>query len=495
MASTIILAVAVAVAAWAYYTIFYRPSVPSIPKGKYAPVDALNQKSKKHYDVAIVGGGPSGSTCGYYMSKAGAKVAVLEKETFPRDKFCGDAVCKTAIEILFDMQTVVDGKRMSVFEQLKIQNKSHVADSGGLVSPGGISYIGRSHEELGAIPAAIAVKRIHLDEAIAMAGKHAGSDLKEGFNVQNATFNKQDGLWTVTAANGDAVTARVLVCADGAQSQLARKLGIVQGEPQGSCTRAFVKGGKHNFNADGVVFYDADMLPGYAALFRHPNDELNYCAYLIPGNPKVTNDDLKHWHFKLLRENPFMRQALGPDFDDEDEDQIEPMRAGPLRLGGVPVSYSDHCLVTGDAAGFIDPLTGEGIHHAMDSGRITARVLLQAINAGNYSAEHMGCAYHQTWLNEFGYDFTWSMNICQFLYRYPILIDAATAAVARKGNKFLARWADIMTGRVPKVHLLHPVFVVVIGFELIKLLTVGWKGKNIYKDYVKQQQQSQSVKA
>ena len=63
-----------------------------------------------------------------------------------------------------------------------------------------------------------------------------------------------------------------------------------------------------------------------------------------------------------------------------------------------------------------------------------------------------------------------SMAICQLVYRYPILLDAATAAVMRKGDRFLARWADIMTGRVPKIHLLRPEFVVVITFELAWLL-------------------------
>ena len=63
-----------------------------------------------------------------------------------------------------------------------------------------------------------------------------------------------------------------------------------------------------------------------------------------------------------------------------------------------------------------------------------------------------------------------SMAICQLVYRYPILLDAATAAVIRKGDRFLARWADIMTGRVPKIHLLRPEFVVVITFELAWLL-------------------------
>ena len=60
--------------------------------------------------------------------------------------------------------------------------------------------------------------------------------------------------------------------------------------------------------------------------------------------------------------------------------------------------------------------------------------------------------------------------MCKLLYRYPILLDAATAAIIRKGDKFLARWADIMTGRVPKLHLLHPDFVVTISFEIVALL-------------------------
>lgn len=60
--------------------------------------------------------------------------------------------------------------------------------------------------------------------------------------------------------------------------------------------------------------------------------------------------------------------------------------------------------------------------------------------------------------------------MCQLLYRFPILLDAATAAINRKGDKFLAKWADIMTGRVPKIHLLRPEFVIVITFEIIALM-------------------------
>jgi len=147
-------------------------------------------------------------------------------------------------------------------------------------------------------------------------------------------FDKAAGLWTVTVENGKSYTARVLVCADGAPSALATKLGYVTEPPQGVCSRAYIKSDRHNFDADGVVFYNRGLLPGYAALFRHPTNEVNYCCYIIPGethrtdasatrgtsltcsgaaaasglrvggpgNPDVTNDKLSLWHHKLMAE-------------------------------------------------------------------------------------------------------------------------------------------------------------------------------------------------
>lgn len=59
--------------------------------------------------------------------------------------------------------------------------------------------------------------------------------------------------------------SQVLVCADGATSQLATKLGLVKDPPCSNCTRSYVKAGTHKFKADGVVFYNRDMLPGWNA--------------------------------------------------------------------------------------------------------------------------------------------------------------------------------------------------------------------------------------
>jgi len=434
-----------------YKSLYKVPKVTDFPKKPVTPID---KDSATDYEVAIVGAGPAGATCGYFLAKAGRKCLVLEKKKFPRDKFCGDAVCKTAIEILDEM---------GLYEQLVKDNKAKIADCGGMVSPSGLSYIGRSKEMMGRIPAAIAIKRTHLDESIAMAARGAGADLKEECSVEGVELDKKTGMWTIRLLNDDRVfRCKLLVCADGATSKLASTLGIVKTPPDSQCSRAYVEGGTHKFKADGVVFYNRDILPGYAALFKHPNDELNLCVYLIPGNPKVVPEDLPKWHEFMMKQDSHISRALGTDY------KIEKMRPASLRLGGIPQSWDDQLIIVGDAAGMIDPMTGEGIHHAMEGGKIAAGFLSECLDHGNYSKEVME-VWHKLWMNKFGSDYKWSMWMCQLVYRCPMLLDASTAAVIRKGDEFLVKWADIMTGRVPKLHLLKPEFSIVIAYELMRL--------------------------
>ena len=72
---------------------------------------------RPYYDVICVGAGPSGACLGYYLTKMGRKVLLLEKKSFPRDKYCGNAVCKTGIEILHEM---------GLYKKLVKENKAHV---------------------------------------------------------------------------------------------------------------------------------------------------------------------------------------------------------------------------------------------------------------------------------------------------------------------------------------------------------------------------------
>ncbi|GAM27555.1 hypothetical protein SAMD00019534_107310 [Acytostelium subglobosum LB1] len=400
------------------------------------------------YDVACIGAGPSGSTLGYFLAREGRKVALLEKKKFPRDKFCGDAVATMAQDIL---------REMGVMKELVDENLGHFAQNGGFVSPNGNSFIGNSAKEMARDAkynrgAVIAVKRIYLDEKIAKAAKRMGAELHENTTVQEAKFDRSTGLWTIQCFGSEdnvpvTFRARCLVCADGSPSATARQLGYVNTEPNGVCSRAYVKNNT-TFPYDGVVFYPKSLLPGYCAIIREARDELNYLAYIIPGG-EAKNEDLHRLHHEYIEKDPFISKALGPN------PEIERMKAAPLRLGGIEKSFDDHLIIIGDAAGFIDPLTGEGIQYAMESGKIGAQSLIKAFAEKDLSAQSLK-RYQDAWMARFGHEFGVSMTMSLFLYRFPIVLDAAATLIGKRGSRFLAEWAAVMTGVEPKTWFLRP---------------------------------------
>jgi flavin-dependent dehydrogenase len=238
------------------------------------------------------------------------------------------------------------------------------------------------------------------------------------------------------------------VLADGAQSKLARSLGIVRDGPQAICSRAFIEGGSHRFETDGICYMERELLPGYAAIFRHPNDELNFCTYIIPGGEAVPSD-LKVLHHRLLESNPIIGRHLGSGYE------IEPMKGAWLRLGGIPKSYADHLLVIGDAAGHIDPLTGEGIQFAMEGAEKAADMLAAAFAAGRFESQFLS-AYQDAWQREFGHKFGLAKKASRLMARYPELIDSMAKVANERGDDFFFAWADIMMGEAPWSDFLKP---------------------------------------
>jgi geranylgeranyl reductase family protein len=392
------------------------------------------------YDVAIVGAGPSGSTCAYYLAGRGLRVLLLEKKAFPRDKLCGDAVCTRA-------QTHLE--RMGVLQEILAEGKGKWAEVGGMVSPAGIRFVANSARHTNG-SLVIAIKRIVLDEKIARSAARAGAELVENYHVVKTDFDRATGTWTVhtRTPNQPAYQAKVLVLADGASSSLARSLGLVKSHPDAVCSRAYIKAGTSTFDADGVIFYPQQLLPGYCALFREAGDELNFACYVIPGG-RCVSADLNRVHDDLLRNDPHVRQALGPNAE------LERMRGAPLRLGGIPQSYSDHLLIIGDAAGHIDPLTGEGIQYAMDAAELAAQTLAEAFAAGDFRAAFLK-RYQKRWHRSFGSDFKWSQKVAQVCGKHPIFLDACAAVAQRRGASFLAEWATVMTWLRPKSYFLRP---------------------------------------
>ena len=154
------------------------------------------------YDVCICGAGPCGATAGYYLARLSQelnnhklRIGLVDKAKFPRDKFCGDAWCAPALDILEDMGVLQELEKRGVVSETQV---------GGFVSPSGHSFIAndKGAAEKNMSTRAYAIKRMICDEAIALKAKTIGCDLIENCLIIDATLDESKGIWTVRSADG-----------------------------------------------------------------------------------------------------------------------------------------------------------------------------------------------------------------------------------------------------------------------------------------------------
>jgi len=408
---------------------------------------------KKIYDVCIVGAGPAGSTCAYYLTQKGIIPLLLEKKEFPRDKICGDA---------FPQRAQIHLERMGVLQKLIDEKKGRWTAQGGLVSPGGIVYTGDSYAETKS-HLVIAVKRKIIDEMLCKTAVEAGSVLVENYSVKEVYFNNNQGYWTIHPKKGEKppFRAKILILADGASSHIAQSLGIVKGPPQTVCSRSYVKAGTYKFDQDGIIVIPMKLVPGYCALLKEADDDLVFCCYILPFG-KTRTENLYKIHHDLIENEAFICEALGPNAE------LEEMKAAPIRFGGTSQSYDNHLLIVGDAAGMIDPLTGEGLQYAMDAAEIAANMIVDAFRKNNFTKKFFK-QYQKRWMKSFGKDFKWSIRMARFCAKHPIFFDAFASLSQKKGDKFMVKWGKIMTGSKRKLNFFLPNLAFPLVFETLRL--------------------------
>ncbi|MFW9968571.1 MAG: geranylgeranyl reductase family protein [Candidatus Odinarchaeota archaeon] len=405
------------------------------------------------HDVCIIGAGPAGSTCAYYLAQKGINPVVLEKKEFPRDKICGDA---------FPQRAQTHLEKMGILQKLIEEKKGRWTAQGGIVSPRGIVYTGDSYAQTKS-HLVISVKRKIIDELLIKTAVKAGAILIENYSVKEVTFDEKEKYWIIhpKEEEKEKYHAKVLVLADGASSRIAQLLGIVKGPPEAVCSRSYVKAGTYKFNQDGIIVIPMSLVPGYCALMREADDDLVFCCYIIPfGNIKTEN--LYNIHHDLVENNPFISEFLGPNAE------LEEMKAAPIRFGGVSQSYDKHLIIVGDAAGMIDPLTGEGLQYAMDAAEIAADIIARAFQQNNFRNQFFK-KYQTRWMKSFGKDFKWSIRMARFCAKHPIFFDAFASLSQKKGDKFMVEWGKIMTGSKRKINFFLPKLSFPLLFETLKL--------------------------
>jgi geranylgeranyl reductase family protein len=291
------------------------------------------------YDVAVVGGGPSGSTTAHYLAKSGASVVVLDRATFPREKPCGGGVTVRAFkQAPVDLTPVVE-QRVS-----QVRFSFRLGEFYDYSYPRTLVYM---------------TQRTRLDAYLLEAAGKAGVEVQDGRQVRSVEI---DSRGVRIAVDGDTIETSVVVGADGANGIVAREVGLkpVQAPPVALEANFPYQDGTVPANWRGRLGIELGSMPGGYGWSFPKSDHFNVgCGGWRSngGNMRVHLDALKH-HYGL--DSGDMINLRGHHL--------------PTRDRGAPIARG-RALLVGDAAGLVDPLSGEGIYSAFTSGRLAANAI------------------------------------------------------------------------------------------------------------------------
>ena len=354
------------------------PAPPKLNRMDGAGISAQS----RHCDVLVVGGGPSGASCAYWLASAGHDVVMVERKTYPREKTCGDGLTPRSVKQLEDMGLGEDlagaGHRYSGLRSHGFGRTLELTWPGHPDLPG-YGYV-ITRKDLDALVADRASKA----GATVWDGAEATEPIVEGGLLRGATVRvKPTTSASRVPASDVAVRARYVVVADGANSRFGRTLGTSRNRayPLGMAIRGYWQSPRHDepWIDSWLDIKDkaGNVLPGYGWIFPVGDGRINVGIGLLSTFNQWKAVNTTH----LLQA---FSEYAPPSWDIRPETACGAPTGGRLPMG---MSVGPHAgptwLVVGDAGGTINPFNGEGIAYAYESGRMAADAVALALSTGD----------------------------------------------------------------------------------------------------------------
>ena len=367
------------------------------------------------YDVVIVGAGPSGSTTAYYLAKQGFNVLLVDKFNFPRDKTCGDGLTPRALHILDDMG-LLDTIHQVGYRSHKLELFSTKGDAASALLP----------KKENVCDYLLVLPRLILDNIILERALTSGAKFQAPVRVTSIE-QENNSMLVKGEQRAKTITfrARIVIHATGANTKLLLTSDLLKKMPQMIlAVRTYYDGVTSTIDAFQCRF-DNIPLPGYGWIFPVSATSINVGIGLFRiGLASRWMPKTAHSAFDAFIQSPPLQRLL------DGGRQTGPLKGFPIRVDFArSPTFGERTMIVGEAAGLVNPITGEGIDYGMESGKMAAEHLAHMFAIGDFSLKQLA-AFDKQLRQRYQRLFVLCDRL-RLLYLNPFFLNLVVRAVAR----------------------------------------------------------------